>query len=61
MLLIRLRLYTLVLFPEYFKYFREQICLFIVVVVLHELVLYEVVADEICIVGWLDVRRLQVD
>ena len=30
-------------------------------VVLHELVPCEAVADEICVVGRLDVRRLQVD
>ena len=61
MLLVRLRPYVLVLFPEHFEYFGEQIRLLVVVVVLHELVPCEAVADEICVVGRLDVRRLQVD
>ena len=60
-LLVRLRPYVLVLFPEHLEYFGEQIRLLVVVVVLHELVPCEAVADEICVVGRLDVRRLQVD
>ena len=60
-LLVRLRPYVLVLFPKHFEYFGEQIRLLIIIVVLYKLVLCEAVANKICVVGRLNIWRLQVD